>query len=87
MSRNVVLRCDGTGNEFAKHQTTVLNLYAAIGTRPPICSRRCPRVTDRRLTIPLRSLVHASAFERGDECRTRLPSDAIRVDRRPTSTA
>jgi len=35
----------------------------------------------RRRTIPPKSLVHASAFERGDEYRPRLPADAIRVDR------
>jgi uncharacterized protein (DUF2235 family) len=40
----------------------------------------------RRRTIPPKSLVHASAFERGDEYRKRLPADAIRVDRRPTPT-
>lgn len=39
MSRNVVLRCDGTGNEFAKHHTNGLNLYAAIGTRPRLLCR------------------------------------------------
>jgi hypothetical protein len=36
----------------------------------------------RRRTIPPRSLVHASAFERGDEYAKRLPPDAIRVERR-----
>ena len=40
----------------------------------------------RRRTIPPNSLVHASAFERGDEYTKRLPSDAIRVDRRPPPT-
>ena len=40
----------------------------------------------RRRTIPGKSLVHASAFERGDEYRKRLPVDAIRVDRRPPPT-
>ena len=40
----------------------------------------------RRRTIPGKSLVHASAFERGDEYRKRLPADAIRVDRRPPPT-
>jgi uncharacterized protein (DUF2235 family) len=40
----------------------------------------------RRRAIPPKSLVHASAFERGDEYRQRLPADAIRVDRRPPPT-
>jgi uncharacterized protein (DUF2235 family) len=33
----------------------------------------------RRRTIPPQSLVHYSAFERGAEYRTRLPTDAVRV--------
>jgi uncharacterized protein (DUF2235 family) len=37
----------------------------------------------RRRTIPPGSLVHAAAFERGDEYRKRLPADAVRVERRP----
>jgi uncharacterized protein (DUF2235 family) len=37
----------------------------------------------RRRTIPPKSLVHAAAFERGDQYKQRLPADAIRVDRQP----
>jgi uncharacterized protein (DUF2235 family) len=33
----------------------------------------------RRRTIPAKSLVHESAFERGEDYRKRLPADAIRV--------
>jgi uncharacterized protein (DUF2235 family) len=36
----------------------------------------------RRRTIPAQSLVHVSAFERGAEYCNRLPSDAVRVDRK-----
>ena len=34
----------------------------------------------RRRTFPSQALVHRSAFQRGDSYRTRLPTDAIRVD-------
>ena len=43
-------------------------------------SRRMNR--HRRRTIPPGSLVHAAAFERGEEYRKRLPPDAVRVDRK-----
>jgi hypothetical protein len=36
----------------------------------------------RRRTIPPGSLVHAAAFERGEEYARRLPPDAVRVDRK-----
>ena len=36
----------------------------------------------RRRTIPARSLVHVSAFERGAEYCKRLPSDTVKVDRK-----
>jgi uncharacterized protein (DUF2235 family) len=42
-------------------------------------SRRMNR--HRRRTIPPGSLVHAAAFERGEEYCKRLPPDAVRVDR------
>jgi uncharacterized protein (DUF2235 family) len=40
----------------------------------------------RRRTIPPQSLVHASAFERGEEYTRLLPADAIRVDRQAAGT-
>jgi uncharacterized protein (DUF2235 family) len=43
-------------------------------------SRRMNR--HRRRTIPPGSLVHAAAFERGEEYARRLPPDAVRVDRK-----
>ena len=39
----------------------------------------------RRRTIPPKSLVHDSAFERGDDYAKRIPGDAIRVATLPTS--
>ena len=36
----------------------------------------------RRRTIPPKSLVHVSAFERGGDYQKRLPPDAVRVDRK-----
>jgi uncharacterized protein (DUF2235 family) len=39
----------------------------------------------RRRTIPPKSLVHAAAFERGDDYQQRLPADAVRVERKPPS--
>jgi uncharacterized protein (DUF2235 family) len=43
-------------------------------------SRRMNRY--RRRTIPPKSLVYATAFERGEEYCERLPPDAVRVDRK-----
>jgi uncharacterized protein (DUF2235 family) len=34
MSRNIVLCCDGTANEFAKHNTNVVKLYAMLQQDP-----------------------------------------------------
>lgn len=71
MSKNVVLCCDGTANQHFDFATRSERRRMNLG---------------RRRTIPGKSLVHASAFERGDEYRKRLPVDAIRVDRRPPPT-
>jgi uncharacterized protein (DUF2235 family) len=30
MARNIVLCCDGTANEFAKHNTNVVKLHAML---------------------------------------------------------
>src|SRR5262245_55075418 len=34
MPRNIVLCCDGTANEFAKHNTNVVKLYATLHLDP-----------------------------------------------------
>ena len=34
MSRNVVICCDGTANEFARHNTNVVKLYSALAHDP-----------------------------------------------------
>src|SRR5262245_41653102 len=34
MGRNIVVCCDGTANEFAKHKTNVVKLYATLEQDP-----------------------------------------------------
>ena len=41
----------------------------------------------RRRTIPPKSLVHVSAYERGGDYQKRLPPDAVRVNRKPPKTS
>ena len=151
MPKNIVICCDGTANEFAKHNTNVVKLYSVLrhdpktqvtyyhpglGTMEPegaltTLARKVTKILGmavgyglandvrdayvflmkhyvpedkvflfglsrgayirktarrmnrhRRRTIPAKSLVHFSAFERGAEYQKRLPPDAVRVDRK-----
>jgi uncharacterized protein (DUF2235 family) len=38
MPRNIVLCCDGTANEFARHNTNVVKLYAMLQRDPAVRS-------------------------------------------------
>jgi uncharacterized protein (DUF2235 family) len=47
MSRNVVVCCDGTANEFAEDRTNVVKLYYCWNTRDPTRLRFIIRVWER----------------------------------------
>jgi hypothetical protein len=85
MSRNIVVCCDGSSNEFAKHNTNVVKLRAGSSEQRRAADSQTGQEKHRmnrhrRRTIAPRSPVHVAAKQRSAGYCKRLPDDVVSED-------